>query len=249
MSTPPPLGPYVPVVRAGDWLIVSGQVGMADGVLADGVAAQTTQAIAQHRRPPRQRTARDLTDVAKTLCFLVDMGDFATFNEAYVGGFGDHRPARSTIGVAALPVGAIGRDRGVGVPAGVTRCAWADGDELMRTYHDVEWGVPAARRVATLRVPRVRGRPGRALVADRAQQARPRTARSSPSFDVDTVAAFDAPDVARLLGDAGIIRNRAKIEATIGNARAVQGCPSVARRVRVGVRRRSARPEPLGGAR
>ncbi|MEY3132826.1 MAG: hypothetical protein RLZ29_1163 [Actinomycetota bacterium] len=44
-----------------------------------------------------------LSDVAKTLCFLTDMDTFPTFNEAYVAGFGSHRPARSTIGVAALP--------------------------------------------------------------------------------------------------------------------------------------------------
>ena len=56
-------------------------------------------------------------DVAKTLCFLTDMDTFATFNEAYVAGFGDHRPARSTIGVAALPAGADGGDRGLGVQA------------------------------------------------------------------------------------------------------------------------------------
>ena len=47
-----------------------------------------------------------LDDVKKTLCFLVDMADFATFNEAYIAGFGDSRPARSTIGVAGLPIGA-----------------------------------------------------------------------------------------------------------------------------------------------
>ena len=46
-----------------------------------------------------------LADVAKTLCFLTDMDTFATFNEAYVAGFGKARPARSTIGVAALPLG------------------------------------------------------------------------------------------------------------------------------------------------
>jgi 2-iminobutanoate/2-iminopropanoate deaminase len=46
-----------------------------------------------------------LADVAKTLCFLTDMDTFATFNEAYVAGFGESRPARSTIGVAALPGG------------------------------------------------------------------------------------------------------------------------------------------------
>jgi 2-iminobutanoate/2-iminopropanoate deaminase len=100
-----PLGPYTPVVRAGDWLIVSGQVGIREGRLADGVAAQTEQAVANVRTLLESQGA-SLSDVAKTLCFLVDMGDFATFNEAYVAGFGDHRPARSTIGVAALPGGA-----------------------------------------------------------------------------------------------------------------------------------------------
>ena len=48
-----------------------------------------------------------LADVKKTMCFLTNMADFPVFNEAYVEGFGDHRPARSTIGVAALPVGGI----------------------------------------------------------------------------------------------------------------------------------------------
>jgi 2-iminobutanoate/2-iminopropanoate deaminase len=43
--------------------------------------------------------------VKKTLCFLTDMDTFATFNEAYVVGFGKSRPARSTIGVASLPAG------------------------------------------------------------------------------------------------------------------------------------------------
>ena len=46
-----------------------------------------------------------LTDVVKTTCFLIDMNEFATFNEAYMAAFGDHRPARSTFGVAALPLG------------------------------------------------------------------------------------------------------------------------------------------------
>ena len=46
-------------------------------------------------------------DVAKTLCFLTDIDTFATFNDAYVAGFDGSRPARSTIGVAALPAGAV----------------------------------------------------------------------------------------------------------------------------------------------
>ena len=100
-----PLGPYTPVVRAGDWIIVSGQLGLQDGALVDGgVAAQTAQAVA-NLAGHLASVGASLTDIAKTLCFLTDMDTFATFNEAYVAGFGDHRPARSTIGVAALPAG------------------------------------------------------------------------------------------------------------------------------------------------
>ncbi len=100
-----PLGPYTPVVRAGDWIIVSGQLGVRDGALVPGgVAAQTTQAV---ENLVAQLATMDATlaDVAKTLCFLTDMDTFATFNESYVAGFGNARPARSTIGVAALPFG------------------------------------------------------------------------------------------------------------------------------------------------
>lgn len=101
-----PVGPYTPIVRAGDFLICSGQVGQRDGKLVDGdVTAQTAVAIENIATLLAQHGAK-LTDVFKTMCFLVDMADFATFNEAYISGFGDHRPARTTIGVAALPIGA-----------------------------------------------------------------------------------------------------------------------------------------------
>jgi 2-iminobutanoate/2-iminopropanoate deaminase len=100
-----PLGPYTPAVRAGDFIIVSGQLGMSDGALADGgVAGQTAQSIANLRARLVEMGA-DLTDVVKTTCFLVDMDAFATFNEAYVAGFGAHRPARSTVAVRELPAG------------------------------------------------------------------------------------------------------------------------------------------------
>lgn len=101
-----PLGPYTPAVRAGDFIFVSGQLGMADGSLANGVAAQTSQAIA-NLAGQLQRMGAGLGDVVKTTCFLVDMDAFATFNEAYVGGFGQHRPARSTIAVRELPANGL----------------------------------------------------------------------------------------------------------------------------------------------
>ena len=100
-----PVGPYTPVVRAGDWVIVSGQLGLADGVLVSGgVAAQTKQAIV-NLKAHLAGAGLTVADVKKTMCFLTDMDTFATFNEAYVAGFGDSRPARSTVGVAALPMG------------------------------------------------------------------------------------------------------------------------------------------------
>jgi 2-iminobutanoate/2-iminopropanoate deaminase len=102
-----PLGPYTPVVRAGDWIIVSGQLGIKDGVLVDGgVAGQTAQAV-ENLKAQLATVGATLGDIAKTLCFLTDMDTFATFNEAYVAGFDGARPARSTIGVAALPFGGV----------------------------------------------------------------------------------------------------------------------------------------------
>jgi len=104
-KAPAPLGPYTPVVRAGDWVIVSGQLGIKDGSLvAGGVSAQTTQAVKNLKERLKEQGCT-LNDIAKTLCFLTDMDTFATFNEAYVAGFDGARPARSTIGVAALPFG------------------------------------------------------------------------------------------------------------------------------------------------
>lgn len=101
-----PAGPYSPIVRSGDWLICSGQVGLRDGALVDGgVVAQTTQALA-NLRGLLEGEGASLNSVVKTMVFLVDMNDFAVMNDAYVEAFGDHRPARSTIGVAALPLGA-----------------------------------------------------------------------------------------------------------------------------------------------
>ena len=92
-------------MRAGDFIIVSGQGGMRDGALVDGgVAAQTTQTMA-NVADRLAETGATLDDVVKTLCFLTDMGTFTEFNEAYAAAFGDHRPARSTVEVSALPGG------------------------------------------------------------------------------------------------------------------------------------------------
>ena len=101
MSTP--IGPYTPIVRAGDLLVVSGQLGLVDGeMVAGGVAAETTQAL-RNMEALLASEGASLADVVKTTVFLRHMRDFELMNEAYVAGFGDHRPASSAFAVAELP--------------------------------------------------------------------------------------------------------------------------------------------------
>jgi 2-iminobutanoate/2-iminopropanoate deaminase len=107
-SAPPVAGPYSHAVRAGDWVTCAGQIPLdpATGALVDGdVTAQAEQVLANVRAVLGD-VGGSLTDVAKSTIFLVDLADFAAVNEVYAAAFGDHRPARSTIQVAALPAGA-----------------------------------------------------------------------------------------------------------------------------------------------
>ena len=104
---PAPVGPYTPVVRAGDWLVCSGQVALRDGALVDGgVAEQVAQCIANVATLLAGQGA-SLEDVVKTTVFLADIADYAAMNDSYVAAFGGHRPARSAFAVAGLPLGAL----------------------------------------------------------------------------------------------------------------------------------------------
>src|SRR5438105_565938 len=105
------------------------------------------------------------------------------------------------------------------------RCEWAGSDPLMVAYHDLEWGVPT-RDDRTL---------FEFLVLEGAQaglswmtilRKREGYRRAFAGFDPERVAGFGERDVERLLADASIVRNRAKIESAIGNARALLGCAS-----------------------
>ncbi|HWE57089.1 MAG TPA: Rid family detoxifying hydrolase [Acidimicrobiales bacterium] len=101
-----PVGPYTPAVRAGDWLICSGQVALKNGALLDGgVAEQTAQCVANVKALVESHGCR-LDQVVKTTVFMTDIADYAEMNSAYVEAFGDHRPARSAVAVAGLPLGA-----------------------------------------------------------------------------------------------------------------------------------------------
>jgi len=103
----PTVGPYSPVIRAGEWLVCSGQLGLANGSLVDGgFVAQATQAI-RNLAALLEGEGSGLEDVVKTTVFLTDMANFAAMNDAYVAAFGDSRPARSAFAVVGLPLGAL----------------------------------------------------------------------------------------------------------------------------------------------
>lgn len=94
-------------MRVGDWVICSGQIALKDGALSgDTVGAQVTQALANMAGLLDSQGA-SLSDVVKTTVFLTDMDDYTEMNDAYIAAFGDHRPTRSAIAVAGLPLGAL----------------------------------------------------------------------------------------------------------------------------------------------
>jgi 2-iminobutanoate/2-iminopropanoate deaminase len=109
MSTP--IGPYTPVVRAGPFVVCSGQVGLAAGesgpALVDGgLEPQTRQAMANVSSVLGE-VGLGWTDVFKTTVYLIDMAQYSAFNAVYMEELGSHRPARTLVAVTALPVGAV----------------------------------------------------------------------------------------------------------------------------------------------
>jgi DNA-3-methyladenine glycosylase I len=103
----------------------------------------------------------------------------------------------------------------------VTRCGWAEGDAVMAAYHDQEWGVPVRDSRTLWEMLMLEG--FQAGLSWRTILHRREGFRAAfAGFDPARVAAFGPADVERLMGDPGIIRARAKIEATIGAARIYQ---------------------------
>jgi len=98
--------PYSPIVRAGDWLITAGQLGVVDGKLADGIEAQTAQCMA-NVRTLLEGEGSSMDAIIKTTVFLADIADWPAMNGPYLAALGDNRPARSAFAVGALPRGAL----------------------------------------------------------------------------------------------------------------------------------------------
>jgi len=104
-GTPKPIGPYSHIAKVGPFITIGGVAGVdpATGRLAgDDVAAQTT-AILDSFATMLQSVGSDLDHVVHVNVFLADMADFEAMNVAYVARMGQHRPARTVIGVSELP--------------------------------------------------------------------------------------------------------------------------------------------------
>ena len=107
-NAPKAIGPYAQGVAAGGFLFTAGQVPLdpATMKLVSGTIAEETNRVFDNLTAILAGAGCGLEDVVKTTVFLTDMGSFAEMNGAYAARFGDHRPARSTVQVGALPAGA-----------------------------------------------------------------------------------------------------------------------------------------------
>lgn len=105
------VGPYSPVLRAGNLVVCSGQLGLMPG-------ATPPRLVAGGLEPQVDRALANLADllageglgwgqVVKVTAFLADIADYAAFNERYMAALGGHRPARSVVAVAGLPLGGL----------------------------------------------------------------------------------------------------------------------------------------------
>ena len=105
------VGPYSPWRRAGDWVILSGQIGLVPGAstptIVDGGAPEQLRQALANAKNLLEEAGTDFAAVVKATLYLVDMNDFAACNEVWVETFEAPRPTRSTVAVAQLPLGAL----------------------------------------------------------------------------------------------------------------------------------------------
>jgi 2-iminobutanoate/2-iminopropanoate deaminase len=107
-QAPAPVGPYSQAIRVDGFIFVSGQIGLdpATGQLVEGGVAEQTRRVLDNLAAILAGADRTLADVVRTTIFLADINDFAAVNSIYGERFGTPPPARSTVAVAALPLGA-----------------------------------------------------------------------------------------------------------------------------------------------
>jgi len=106
-QAPAAIGPYSQAIASGGFVFISGQlpINPADGKMVEGKIAARTHQILNNAKKIAEEAGADMTNVVKTTIFLTDLADFQEVNAAYSEHFPDAPPARSTVQVAALPLG------------------------------------------------------------------------------------------------------------------------------------------------
>jgi 2-iminobutanoate/2-iminopropanoate deaminase len=104
-NTPDPIGPYNHIAKASQWITIGGTAGIdpATGRLAGQDIHSQTKQILQSFKVMLESAGSDLDHIVHVNVFLKDMRDFEEMNRAYIEVMGDHRPARTVIGVHELP--------------------------------------------------------------------------------------------------------------------------------------------------
>ncbi len=106
-NAPQAIGPYSQAIALDGLLFTSGQIPLAtDGSKVEGDIAAQTEQVFNNLEGILTSTGATLADVIKVTVFMTDLGEFAAMNAVFAKRFGEHRPARSTVQVVALPTGA-----------------------------------------------------------------------------------------------------------------------------------------------
>ena len=108
-SAPAAIGPYSQAIEVGDFLFTSGQIPLdpaTDEMVSGGFTAQARQVLANLEQV-LAAAGCSFQDVVKATVYVTSLSNFPTLNELYGEAMGDHRPARSTVEVSALPKGAL----------------------------------------------------------------------------------------------------------------------------------------------
>ena len=107
-QAPKAIGPYSQAVRRGNTIYLSGQIPLDPGTgnLVQGEFEAKARRVFENLRAVLASAGYEFRDVVKATVYLTDLADFQKLNAIYAEYFGDHKPARSTVGVASLPKGA-----------------------------------------------------------------------------------------------------------------------------------------------
>lgn len=107
-KAPAAIGPYSQAVKAVGLLFCSGQIALdpVSGEMVQGTVEEETRQVMENLRGVLEAASTGFDRVVKTTIYLIDMADFPVVNQVYGSYFGELKPARATVGVAALPRGA-----------------------------------------------------------------------------------------------------------------------------------------------